>query len=73
MESILDLDCTFQTQATRTFLINLVEIFGALAKNIKELEDKNGVIGTYFTRLQALFFKLPDKKCGKKENFARTA
>lgn len=49
MESILDLDCTFQTQATRTFLINLVEIFCAPAKNIKELEDKNGVIGTYFS------------------------
>lgn len=49
MESILDLDCAFQTQATRTFLINLVEIFGAPAKNIKELEDKNGVIGRYFS------------------------
>lgn len=49
MESILDLDCTFQTQATRAFLINLVEIFGTPAKNIKKLEDKNGVIGTYFS------------------------
>lgn len=49
MESVVDFDCAFQTQATRTFLINLVEIFGAPAKNIKELEDKNGVIGTYFS------------------------
>ncbi len=49
MESILDLDCTFQTQATRTFLINKMEIFGAPAEKIKKLEDKNGVIGTYFS------------------------
>ena len=49
MESILDFDCASQTQATRTFLINLVEIFGSPAKKIKELEDKNGVIGRYFS------------------------
>lgn len=49
MESILDLDCTFQTQATRTFLINQMEIFGAPAEKIKKFEDKNGVIGTYFS------------------------
>lgn len=40
MESILDLDCTFQTQATRTFLINQMEIFGAPAEKIKNLKIK---------------------------------
>ncbi len=49
MESILDFDSPTQTQATRTFLINQMEIFGAPAEKIKKLEDKNGVIGTYFS------------------------
>ena len=43
MESILDFDSPTQTQATRTFLINQMEIFGAPAEKIKKLEDKNGV------------------------------
>ena len=49
LESILDFDSPTQTQATRTFLINQMEIFGAPAEKIKKLEDKNGVIGTYFS------------------------
>lgn len=49
LESILDFDCPTQTQATRTFLINQMEIFGAPSEKIKKLENKNGVIGTYFS------------------------